>query len=80
MGPLSSLRASIREDGSGLDPSGVEIELDGKRLPAAWMPVSRTAIATPAVPIAEGNHQWEVRVRDRAGNVARRTASFSLVR
>ncbi len=80
MGPLSSLRASVREDGSGLDPSGVEIELDGKRLPSAWMPVSRTAIAMPAVPIAEGIHQWEVRVRDRAGNIARRTASFSVVR
>ena len=79
-GPLANLRASVREDGSGLAASGVEIELDGLRLPAAWNPVSRTVVATPLVPIAEGQHQWEVRVRDRAGNLARRVAAFSIVR
>jgi hypothetical protein len=80
MGPLRSLRASVREDGSGLAAAGVEIELDGRPLPAAWMPVSRMVVASPVVPIAEGNHRWEVRVRDRAGNLARRAASFSVVR
>jgi hypothetical protein len=79
-GAVTELRASIREDGSGVDASGIEVELDGKRHPVAWMQSRRAAIVELAVPIAEGNHQWEIRARDRAGNLARRSASFSVVR
>lgn len=79
-GSVTALRASIREDGSGLDASGIEVELDGRRYPVAWMPSRRAAIAELAAPVAEGSHQWEIRARDRAGNLVRRSASFSVIR
>lgn len=61
--------ARIVEDGSGYEPDAVEYYLDGQRLTS---PVIRLA------GLADGRHQVEVRVADRAGNLGYDTVWFSV--
>jgi hypothetical protein len=73
------LTLRIREDGSGVPSSGVTVSLDGRRVPAAWDPETRSVTARVRAPLARGGHRWEVRARDRAGNEARRVAEFRVI-
>jgi hypothetical protein len=76
IGPTEELRARIREDGSGIRVESLAILLDGKRIPAEWNPWSRSVRGTVGA-ITPGNHRWEVRATDEAGNEARRSAEFT---
>jgi hypothetical protein len=78
-GGIADLRARIREEGSGIRADELEILLDGKRIPAEWNPWSRSIRAAVPGAIAPGDHRWEVRATDEAGNEARRSAEFTLI-
>jgi hypothetical protein len=69
----------VREDGSGLVASGVTVLLDRRRVPAAWNPATRRLTVNLREPLAHGWHRWDVRARDRAGNVTRRAADFRVI-
>ncbi|MFB3909045.1 MAG: M23 family metallopeptidase [Candidatus Eisenbacteria bacterium] len=76
---VPTLQVRVREEGSGLRAKDLSILLDGRPLPSAWNPWSRTVTARPENPVEPGRHLWEMRARDRAGNAARRLSSFTLV-
>jgi len=64
----------VSDPGSGVDPAGLEVSLDGEKLEAALDPAAGTASARAGV--ADGRHRIEARARDRAGNVSRGAWSF----
>lgn|GEM_PF-6501249 len=77
-GRIRSLSAQVREQGSGVSSGSFEVILDGKRVPAAWNPWSRTLTVTLSDSLSAGGHRWEVLARDAAGNAARRAATFTM--
>lgn len=74
---VSDLRARIREEGSGIRGKDLEVLLDGIRVAAEWNPWSRSVRAGLGA-IAAGEHRWEIRATDEAGNEARRSADFTI--
>ena len=68
-GLLGSVRVSVTDDGSGLDPAGYAILLDGRELPAGAETASGYTVS-PGIHLAAGAHRLEARARDRAGNSA----------
>ena len=68
-GFLGSVRVSASDDGSGIDPAGYRILLDGRELDDGAVTGSGYAVS-PGIRLAAGPHRLEARARDRAGNAA----------
>lgn len=73
----TNVSARFNDDRSGVDPRSVVLRVDGRNV------TSRARIDGNDVKYAEnlrpGRHVAELVVRDRAGNVARRSWSFNVV-
>lgn len=74
----SRLAIGVTECGSGFDPRAADILLDGEMLLAAWDVDEGILSVALARPLAAGEHDWEARVVDRAGNSARSTFAFTI--
>ena len=68
-GFLASVRIAASDEGSGVDPSGYRVLLDGRDL-ADGVPTSSGYAVAAGVRLAAGAHRLEARARDRAGNAA----------
>ena len=69
-GLLGAVRIVASDDGSGVDPAGYAILLDGRELADGLTSASGYTVS-PGVHLAAGAHRLEARARDRAGNAAR---------
>lgn len=70
-----SLRIADPEPGSGLDPKGFALEVDGRDVTAACS-ISAGLASCRGVRLDEGEHLAVARVRDRMGNVGRASRRF----
>lgn len=64
-------------DAKGVDAESLQVLIDGEDRTARFMKSSDGATGTPDA-LGEGPHRIVVRVRDRAGNVAEASASFTV--
>ncbi len=55
----------------GIDPSSIELKLDGVPAPVSYDEVSGTASFTPKDPLVAGRHTASIRARNTAGNWSR---------
>jgi hypothetical protein len=73
----ATLGLALEEHGAGLDVRASDILLDGQMLIAAWDIDARTLSAEIPAGMPPGEHGWEVRAVDRAGNASARAFSFT---
>ncbi len=66
-----TLRVRVEDQGSGIDPNTLTVEIDQHWFPAEYEPDLRLVFAP--YPLDPGAHTVQVRVQDRAGNLATRT-------
>jgi hypothetical protein len=66
------IRATLRDDGVGLDARDVWFEVDGRRVPTEYDPEDREMRWRPRRAPAPGAHRVVAVARDRVGNAARR--------
>lgn len=59
-----------QDAGTGVDPSSLELRLDGASLPVLCDRRADGATCAPAAPLAEGSHTLAATVRDFAGNLS----------
>jgi hypothetical protein len=69
----AQVSAAVREEGAGIDPLLADILLDGRPLIAVYDPDEGRLSAEVPAGVPPGEHGWEVRVTDRAGNTRART-------
>jgi hypothetical protein len=72
-GPPAQVSVALREQGAGIDLLQADILLDGRPLIAAYDPDEGRLSAYVPAGAPPGEHGWEVRVTDRAGNTGART-------
>lgn len=72
-----TLRVVLEEEGAGVDVLGSDIVLDGVLLLAAYDVDRGELWAEVPARLAPGEHRWEVRAVDRAGQTARREMRFT---
>jgi len=77
--PPVSLRIGVLESGSGFDPQKADILLDGIDLLAEWDIDEKILSAPVDSSLVAGDHRWEVRITDRAGNQRFESFSFTIV-
>lgn len=70
------INLSYADGGSGVALSSLVVKVDG--VTASCAPGAATALCTPS-PLTEGNHTITVSLRDRAGNEATASRSFTLL-
>ncbi|MBX6395890.1 MAG: phosphodiester glycosidase family protein, partial [Alicyclobacillaceae bacterium] len=63
------LSVTISDDKSGVDSSSIHVTLDGKDVQYTYDPVTGK-IAVQASGLTEGQHEWTVNAKDKAGNPA----------
>ena len=70
---LLMVRAVIldEEGGSGIDPAGIELTVDGEPLAYHFDPLTGRLTGTTSRPLSNGSHQLFLMVRNRAGNAAK---------
>ena len=69
----------IVDQGSGINPATVSLEIDGKADPLALFHADANAIYnTPATPLTEGDHQITVKASDWRGNVTSQNWHFTV--
>lgn len=71
-----TLRCSVTDRGSGVDPSRTRFEIDGRRVPSEWDPERATLRWRPRNRPAAGSHEYIVVAVDRAGHETRATGRF----
>ncbi|HET9325195.1 MAG TPA: M23 family metallopeptidase, partial [Candidatus Eisenbacteria bacterium] len=71
-----SLRCSVSDRGSGIDPSQTRFEIDGRRVPSEWDPERATLRWRPRQRPAAGSHDYVVVAVDRAGHETRASGKF----
>jgi hypothetical protein len=72
-----TLSATFSDDLSGVDPASFTLTLDGVDRTRAAQVTAAGFSFTPASPLADGGHAAAATVRDRAGNLARASWSFT---
>jgi hypothetical protein len=79
-GPYSSwaLRASVTEQGSGVDAAVSTFGVDGRRVPTEWDGVRNELRWRPRVAPSPGRHTWSLVVADHAGSRTVRRGAFVL--
>ena len=71
--------ALIVDDGSGIDPASVLLQIDGQPDPQALYHADVNAVYnTPATPLTEGRHQITLKAADWRGNVTTQSWSFTV--
>ena len=73
-----TLRASVTEQGSGVDVLASAFTVDGRRVPTEWDGVRNELMWRPLSPPAPGRHTWSLVVADRAGSRTVRQGAFVL--
>lgn len=73
---LPLIRALVMDAGVGIDPSMVQMRLDGKMVPATYITGTGELAYLPAVPLAKGEHTVQVMAQDVLGNSALASATF----
>ncbi len=78
--PPASLWVQFKEDGSGLDlaNSRVLLKQGDVSIPGDLSLEGDTLRLTPAMPLLEGSYQWQISLRDHAGNELQQTQYFVL--
>jgi len=66
-----TLRATIRDELSGVDPRRIRVEVDGRRVTARFDPA--TGRLTSALDLPPGRHEVWIRAKNRAHAPAQRT-------
>ncbi len=64
-----AVQVTVSDAGSGYEPSAVKLYLDGSALTGSTINLAA---------LSEGSHAFKVEARDRAGNIALKTVSFSV--
>lgn len=72
-----TITATYSDAGSGIDPASVRLELDGVDRTAQAQVAATGLTFTPAAGLAEGHHDVQVTVKDRAGNPAQAVEGFT---
>jgi hypothetical protein len=72
-----TITATFSDAGSGVDPAGVQLLLDGTDSTAQAQVTASGLSFTPATPLAEGGHTVQVTVKDLAGNPAQASRGFT---
>jgi outer membrane protein assembly factor BamB len=71
--------AKIVDEGSGINPATVRLEIDGKADPLALFHADDNAVFnTPTTPLTEGDHQITVSAADWRGNTASQSWHFTV--
>jgi hypothetical protein len=71
-----SVRCSVVERGSGIDPRQSYFTVDGRRVPTEWETDRAVLRWRPLAAPSVGSHSYEVVATDHAGNVGRQTGTF----
>ncbi len=74
-------RLTLSDDIAGLDPSSFKVLLDGIPLASSFPPIEQSvldATLSSTIIAAEGTHELIATVRDRAGNIATSSVSFTV--
>lgn len=69
---------TVKDRGSGVAKSSLEMTLDGEKLPAEWDPPRSRFLFQPWWNLSLGNHTVEVKASDRIGNTSSRKLQFSI--
>jgi hypothetical protein len=72
-----TITATYSDAGSGVDPASVRLVLDGVDRTAQAQVTATGLTFTPAAGLAEGHHDVQVTVKDRAGNPAQAVEGFT---
>ena len=71
-------RARLTELGSGIDARATRFEVDGRPVPSEWDAEARVLRWRPRTPPDRGSHRYVVVATDRAANVRRLAARFTV--
>jgi hypothetical protein len=76
--PRWAVEAAVADPGSGIDARGSYFVIDGARVATEWDPEADRLRWRPLQRPTPGSHTVEIVIADRAGNVRRQTASFTV--
>ncbi len=73
-----AFRITLRDDGSGVDPASVNLEVAGSAVTPGFDAPTSTIWYTPTVPFANGPYTLRLRVADTSGNAIDVTSPFTV--
>jgi hypothetical protein len=76
--PTISAQVSDEPEGSGINPSSIQMRLDGNLISHSYDSITGLVRYTPTTPLLEGLHTVFLSVSDNAGNIASTSWSFTI--
>jgi hypothetical protein len=75
---LPSVAALLRDEGTGIEPTSVQMQVDGQIVPASYTVGNGDMSYIPNIELSAGLHRVTVSARDIMGNTSSVTASFTV--